>query len=134
VSVPDAARRRPLLALDTSTQTAGVALYADDTLLAEVSWPAGRAQTTALLGEIDRLLCLGGLRPPDLGAVAVATGPGSFNGLRVGLATAKGLAFALDLPLLGVPTLDAAAYPHGGHGRPVRAVIAAGRGRFVSAL
>jgi tRNA threonylcarbamoyladenosine biosynthesis protein TsaB len=134
VSAPDSSRRRPLLALDTSTQTAGVALYGDDTLLAELVWPAGRAQTTALLGEVDRLLCLSGLRPPDLGAVAVATGPGSFNGLRVGLATAKGLAFALDLPLLGVPTLDAAAYPHGGRGRPVRAVIAAGRGRYVSAL
>jgi tRNA threonylcarbamoyladenosine biosynthesis protein TsaB len=123
-----------LLAIDTSTQMAGLALYAADTLLAELAWPAGRAQTTALLGEIDRLLGLSGLRPPDLGAVAVAIGPGSFNGLRVGLSTAKGLAFALDLPLLGVPTLDAVAYPHGGHGRAVRAVIAAGRGRLVSAL
>jgi tRNA threonylcarbamoyladenosine biosynthesis protein TsaB len=134
VSAPEASRPRPLLAIDTSTQTAGVALYGDDTLLAELGWPAGRAQTTALLGAIDRLLGLSSLCPSDLGAVAVATGPGSFNGLRVGLATAKGLAFALGLPLLGVPTLDAAAYPHGGRGRPVRAVIAAGRGRLVSAL
>jgi tRNA A37 threonylcarbamoyladenosine modification protein TsaB len=134
VSAPDAARRGPLLALDTSTLTAGIALYGAGGLLGETSWSAGRAQTTAILGETARLLELAALRPVDLGAVAVATGPGAFNGLRVGLSTAKGLCFALGLPLLGIPTLDAVAYPHGGYGHPVRAVIAAGRGRFVSAL
>lgn len=122
-----------MLAIDTSTVMAGVALYSGAGLLAELGWPAGRTQTTTLLAEIGRLLALSGLTPRDLGAVAVATGPGSFNSLRVGLSTAKGLAFALDLPLLGVPTLDAVAYPHGGQGYPVRAVIAAGRGRLVSA-
>lgn len=134
MSAPDAARRGPLLALDTSTLTAGIALYGAGGLLGETSWSAGRAQTTAILGETARLLELAALRPVDLGAVAVATGPGAFNGLRVGLSTAKGLCFALGLPLLGIPTLDAVAYPHGGYGHPVRAVIAAGRGRFVSAL
>ena len=127
--------RKPLLAIDTSTSWASLALYGEGAVLAELGWPAGRAQTVALLGAIDQLLGYGGLAgPAELGAVAVALGPGSFNALRVGLSTAKGLCFALDLPLLGVPTLDAAAYPHIGRGRPVRAVIAAGRGRFVSAL
>lgn len=130
MSVPD---HGPLLALDTSTTTAGIALYAGAGLLAEWSWPAGRAQTTTLLAEIDRLMALCALRPADLGAVAVAIGPGAFNGLRVGMSTAKGLAHALALPLLGVPTLDVVAYPHGGQPLPIRAVIAAGRGRFVSA-
>lgn len=125
---------KPLLAIDTSTLVAGLALYGEEGPLAELIWPAGRAQTTALLGEVDRLLALCGLRPPDLGAVAVATGPGSFNALRVGLSTAKGLAFALAVPLIGVPTLDATAYPHASGGRPVRATLAAGRGRLVSAL
>ena len=134
MSAPDAGRRGPLLALDTSTLTAGIALYGAEGLLAETSWPAGRAQTTTILGEVARLLDLAGLRPGDLGAIGVATGPGAFNGLRVGLSTAKGLGFALGLPLIGVPTLDAVAYPHGGQGYPVRAVIAAGRARFVSAL
>ena len=125
---------KPLLAIDTSTLVAGLALYGEEGSLAELTWAAGRAQTTALLGELDRLLALCGLGPPDLGAVAVATGPGSFNALRVGLSTAKGLAFALAVPLIGVPTLDATAYPHAAGGRPVRATLAAGRGRLVSAL
>ena len=125
---------KPLLAIDTSTLVAGLALYDDGGTLAEVMWFAGRAQTATLLGEIDHVLGLNGLGPPDLGALAVATGPGSFNALRVGLSTAKGLAFALGLPIVGVPTLDATAYPHATGGRAVRAVVAAGRGRLVSAL
>lgn len=134
MSALDVQRRGPLLALDTSTMTAGLALYGATGLLAETSWPAGRTQTTAVLGEAARLLDLSGLVPADLGGVAVAIGPGAFNGLRVGLSTAKGLCFSLGLPIFGIPTLDAVAYPHGGHGYPVRAVIVAGRGRFVSAL
>lgn len=125
---------RPLLAIDTSTGMAGLALYGAAGPLAEISWMAGRAQTAAVLREIDRLCQRCALQPQDLGAVAVATGPGSFNGLRVGLSTAKGLAFALGLPLLGVPTLAVAAYPHGNAGYPVRAVLLAGRARYVSAL
>jgi tRNA threonylcarbamoyladenosine biosynthesis protein TsaB len=123
-----------LLAIDTSTLAAGLALYRDVGVLAELQWPAGRAQTAALLAEVERLLALAGLAVGELGAVATATGPGSFNGLRVGMSAAKGLAFALGVPLVGIPTLDATAYPHGGAGRPIRAVLAAGRGRFVSAL
>jgi tRNA threonylcarbamoyladenosine biosynthesis protein TsaB len=125
---------KPLLAIDTSTGVAGIALYGPGGPLAEASWAAGRAQTATVLREIERLCTLSGLRPDDLGAVAVATGPGSFNGMRVGISTAKGLVFALGLPLLGVPTLDATAYPHGDAGTPVRAVLVAGRGRYVSAL
>jgi len=130
VSAPE---RGPLLAIDTSTVSAGIALYAASGLLAECAWPAGRAQTTTILAEIARLTMLCGLRPADLGAIAVASGPGTFNGLRVGMSTAKGLAHALRVPLLGVPTLDVLAYPHGGQGLPIRAVIVAGRGRYVSA-
>jgi tRNA threonylcarbamoyladenosine biosynthesis protein TsaB len=64
--------------------------------------------------------------------VAVAIGPGSFNALRVGLSTAKGLAFGLELPIFGIGTLDAAAYAFTGMGLPVRAFVDAGRGRVVS--
>lgn len=124
----------PLLAIDTSTHFAGLTLYTADGVLAECQWRAGQAQTAALLPQVDQLLTLGGVAVNDLGAVAVATGPGSFTGLRVGLSAAKGLVYGLGLPLFGVPTLDATAYPHLGQGRPVRAVLAAGRGRLVSAL
>jgi tRNA threonylcarbamoyladenosine biosynthesis protein TsaB len=69
-----------------------------------------------------------------LQAVAVAIGPGSFTGLRVGLSIAKGLAMAMRVPILGVPTLDASAYAHSRQALPVRAVLPAGRGRWCSAL
>lgn len=127
-------RTAPLLAIDTSTDLAGVALYDGTGLLAETTWHAGRSQTTTLLPEITRLLELSKLQPTELGALAVATGPGSFNGLRVGLSTAKGLSFALGVPLLGIPTLDAVAHPYGAQAAPVRALIAAGRSRYVSAV
>lgn len=132
MSSPDPGR--PLLAIDTSTMRAGLALYTAEGVLGEVQWAAGRNQTTALMTEIDRLLGQAGLGIADVGALAVATGPGSFNGLRVGLSVAKGLVFACGVPLVGVPTLDATAYPHTAAGRPVRAVLVAGRGRLVSAL
>ena len=98
---------------------------------AEVAWDGRRQQTVTLLATIDHLLGLADLTVSDLAAVAVATGPGTFNGLRVGLGTAKGLVIALGVPLLGVPTLDAAAYPLAAAGTPVLAVAAAGRGRLV---
>jgi tRNA threonylcarbamoyladenosine biosynthesis protein TsaB len=70
-----------------------------------------------------------GVKPSDLVAVAVALGPGSFAGLRVALAAGKGLALANDLRLLGVPTLDAVAYPHQSQPLSVVALVQAGRGR-----
>lgn len=126
--------RGPLLAIDTSTLNAGLAVYGAGGVEAEVQWRAGRAQTAALLTTIDYLLRLAGHELAALGAVAIASGPGAFNGLRVGMSTAKGLAYGLGLPLLAVPTLDATAYPYRDVGRPIRAVAAAGRGRLVSAL
>ena len=121
---------RPLLAIDSSTEQAGVALV-DGGRVAELSWAAGRTQTASLLGQVHHLLGLHGLAAADLGAVAVATGPGTFNGLRVGVGVAKGLVLGLGVPLLGVPTLAAAAFPYAGAGLPVVPVVAAGRGRLV---
>jgi tRNA threonylcarbamoyladenosine biosynthesis protein TsaB len=80
------------------------------------------------------MLAQAGVRPRDLTAVAVALGPGSFTGLRVALAAAKGLALANGIKLLGVPTLDAVAYPHQSEPAPVVAIIQAGRGRVCWAL
>lgn len=125
--------RRCLLAIDSSTEQAGVALF-DGVHRAELSWDAGRTQTTSLLGQIHHLLDLLGRTVTDLGAVAVATGPGTFNGLRVGVSVAKGLSLGLDLPLIGVPTLQAAALPFAVAARPVVPVVAAGRGRLVWAM
>lgn len=121
---------RWVLAIDTSTERAGIALT-DGVGCAETAWDGRRRQTVTLLATIDHLLGLTDLTVADLAAVAVATGPGTFNGLRVGVSTAKGLVLALDVPLLGVPTLDATALPFAAAGRPTIAVAAAGRGRLV---
>jgi len=129
------------LAIDTSTDQASVALALEGRLLSEVTWhasPAGgqgsRRHSATLLPQIDHLLQLQGAVIRDLGAVAVALGPGSFNGLRTGLGTAKGLCLALDIPLIGVGTLEVAAYPFAVTGRPICPVQEAGRGELAVAL
>ena len=93
-----------ILAFDTATEIATSALVADGEVLGE---RVSRAVT--LLEDVDALLRQGGARPGDLDALAVGVGPGSFTGVRVGLATARGLALALDLPIAGVSTLAALA-------------------------
>ena len=119
-----------LLALDTSTRFAGIALYAADRgLIAETNWHAGMQHTVSLMPRVSWMLEAQGAQVSDLTAVAVALGPGSFTGLRVGLAAAKGLALAAGMPIIGVPTLDVTAYPHHLQPLPVIAVVQAGRGR-----
>lgn len=123
-------QRAALLAIDTSTDFAGIGLLEEDGAVA-LTWKAGRNQTVALLDQVDRCLRLAGVAQDELGGVVVASGPGMFTSLRVGISLAKGLAFALDLPIVGVPTLQVAALPWTGLGRDVIAVVAAGRGRVV---
>ena len=122
-----------LLALDTSTTQAGIAVY-DGAVRAELTWTAGRNHARQLMPALDRLLDLLGKTPRDLAVLAAARGPGSFTGLRVGLAVARGLAFALGLPLYGVGSLDVQAASLPASPWPVRAVLDAGRGRFATAL
>lgn len=119
-----------LLALDTATRDSGIALYQEDTLVAELNWRSADSQTTELMPRLAQLLAWHNLSPANLSGLAVSLGPGSFTGLRIALSAAKGLALAHDLPLVGVPTLDATAYPHLDQGRPVCALVQAGRGRI----
>ena len=122
---------RPLLlAIDTSSEQSGIALF-DGECLDDVSWSACHEQTVLLLDEIDHQLTRSRATIRDLGAVAVATGPGRFTALRVGLSIAKGLALGLELPILGISTLEAIAHPYRLEGLPVVAIIEAGRGRVV---
>lgn len=125
-----------VLGIDTSSDIVSLALAptASDSIAgAELSWPAGRHHTVSLLAQIDRLFRLCGIESDALGAIAVTTGPGGFNALRVGMSVAKGLAFAHDLPIFGVGTLDLAVHGFAQWNLPVRAFVSAGRGRVVFA-
>ena len=122
-----------LLALDTSTSFAALALVREETPLAELNWQVGSRHSTELLPRLEELLRLASLAPTDLSLVAVALGPGSFNGIRVALATAKSLAFSLRIPLIGVPTLDCAAWGSRAAEREIWAIQEAGRGQLYAA-
>lgn len=119
-----------ILAIDTATRMASLALYNSDGVLAETTWRSRENHTVELTAQIVRLLELAGMDKSELRAVGVALGPGSFTGLRVGMSVAKGLAFGSQIPLLGVPTLDAMAHAHAWQSLPVWTVLAAGRGRY----
>jgi tRNA threonylcarbamoyladenosine biosynthesis protein TsaB len=92
------------LAFDTATDVATVALVRDADVLGE-----RRSRAVTVLADADELLRAAGLRPAGLELLAVGVGPGSFTGIRIGLAAARGLGLALDLPVAGVSTLAALA-------------------------
>lgn len=122
------------VALDTSTETASIAVARQGQVQAEITWHAGQNHSVALLPNLAHLLKLAGTSLQDINGVVVAKGPGSFNGLRVGISTAKGLSLALGIPVVGIGTLEVEAYPHAGRGLPVCAISDAGRGEIATAL
>jgi tRNA threonylcarbamoyladenosine biosynthesis protein TsaB len=93
-----------IVAFDTATDVATSALVWDGEVLGELA-----SRPVSVLEDVDALLRRGGVRDSQLEGIVVGIGPGSFTGLRMGLATARALAFSLDLPLAGVSTLDALA-------------------------
>jgi tRNA threonylcarbamoyladenosine biosynthesis protein TsaB len=121
-----------LLAVDTATRMAGLALYEPATgqVLGEEMWYSVNNHTVELMPRLARMLEQQGLSPSDLAGLAVSLGPGSFTGLRIGLGVAKGLALACSLPLVGVPTLDVVAQPHMAQQLPIWAILQAGRRRI----
>lgn len=120
-----------LLAVDTSTRTTGIALYDGSTVLAESVWASADFHTVELAPAVVEIWSRTGASVQDIQVLAAAIGPGSFTGLRIGLALVKGLALARHLPVVGIPTLDflAAAQPVEA-GRQMAAVLRAGRGRL----
>jgi tRNA threonylcarbamoyladenosine biosynthesis protein TsaB len=98
-----------VLALESATLSGGAALVDGERLLGEVTLDVAVTHSERLMAAVDRLVADCGLSPHDLDGLAVSIGPGSFTGLRVGIATVKGLGLALDLPIAAVPTLDALA-------------------------
>ena len=122
------------LVINTSTNLAGVALSDHGVVREEIIWRTEQNHTVELLPQVMRLLQTQRMNVNDLAAIVVARGPGSFNGLRVGLATAKGLAFALRIPLASISTLEAMAFVHAAQGLPICPVIRVGRSEIASAL
>lgn len=104
-----------ILAIDSSGLVASVAVVCDENLLGEFTVNYKKTHSQTLLPMLDELAKMIELDLNSLDAVAVAGGPGSFTGLRIGSATAKGLALALDKPVINVPTVDALAYNLCGH-------------------
>jgi len=119
-----------LLALDTATRMIGIALHDGSQVLAESVWLGVDHHTIELAPEVALILRRVGSTPASLTGVAVALGPGSYTGLRIGMALAKGLALAHNLPLVGIPTFDILARSQPHRPEPMLAVIRAGRKRI----
>lgn len=122
------------LAIDTSTALSSVAITDTGRLALSLSWHSLRNQTVELLPYLDFLLTRAKVELSGLTFLGVALGPGSFNGIRVGLATAKGLALALRLPLLGVSTLEAMAWGGVGLGLTLCPLLQTGPGQVAFGL
>jgi len=105
-----------MLAIETSTDIASAAALEGDALVASLAFRARRDVCRRLIPEIQAMLAGAGVSEESLSAVAVGRGPGSFTGIRIGVAMAKGLALALGIPVFGISTLAACAYPAQGAG------------------
>jgi len=118
------------LSIDTASELASIALSREGRLVAELTWQAGRDHARQLLPAVEALLTRRQATKDGLTAVFVCTGPGAYAGVRAGVSTAKGLAYALELPLVGVGRLEVEAYAFAATGRPLAAVHKAGRGEL----
>lgn len=122
------------LTIDTSSNILSIALSHEGEIQALLAWQTKLNHTTELLPNLVCLLQQTKVELGSIEAIIVARGPGSFNGLRVGIGAAKGLAFTLHIPLLGLSTLEAEAYTFAFTGLPVRPMRKAGRQEIATAL
>ena len=122
------------LAIDTSTEVAGIALSSQGEIIAELTWHAGQSHTTELVPKLNCILEQTKLNLKDINGVIVAKGPGSFNGLRVGMSFAKGLTLSLNVPIIGISTIEVEAFPYAATALPVCPIQNAGRGEIATAL
>lgn len=120
-----------LLAIDTSTHYLNIALHNGQQLLAEHTWYSANQHSVELSPAIESMLAKSGVTPHDLTAIAIAQGPGSFTGLRIGMAVAKALAQALNIPLIPVKTFDILATATPYFRGSLYVAVQAGRGRVL---
>lgn len=119
-----------LIAIDTSTRLIGVALYDGVQIISEMVWLSQQYHTVELAPTVSALMERAGIPLGELKVVAVALGPGSFTGLRIGISLAKGMALAGRLAIVGVPTFDILAAAQPPDDLPMAAVLQAGRSRL----
>lgn len=122
-----------ILSVETATLSGSVALSRGEEIVGALAGDSGVSHSNTLLNDIDKLLRETHVELSDIDLFAVATGPGSFTGLRIGIATVKGLAATLDRPCAGVPTLHVIALSAGESDRSV-ALLPAGRGEVFAQL
>lgn len=122
-----------ILSIETATLTGSVVLCKGDEVVAVHNGHDGPSHSNTLLRTIESVLKDGGIQLTDVDLFAVAIGPGSFTGLRIGLATVKGLAFTLERPCIGIPTLEAVAHS-AGTCEHVVAALPAGRGEVFAQM
>lgn len=122
------------LAIDTATKVCTVALCRDTKILAEYSINMGMTHSEGLLPQLDQLLARTGVKKEEIELIAISMGPGSFTGLRIGLATAEAMAYSWQCYLHGVDTLKAMAYNIPLEGMVLSPVLDAQKGNFYQAL
>lgn len=123
-----------ILAIDSSGLVASVAIVTENKVLAEVTVNNKKTHSQTLLPMIDELVRMADLDLQEMDAIAIAAGPGSFTGLRIGSATAKGLGLALNKPLISIPTVDALAYNLYGTDRLICPIMDARRNQVYTGL
>lgn len=123
-----------VLGIDTATPQVGVAIGGHEGVIASAHAAAGRRHAENLTPQIDFVRRQAGIELGEIGAIAVDVGPGLFTGLRVGIATAKAMAHALQVPMVGLNSLDLLAFPLRFTSRLIAAVVDARRAEVFAAL
>lgn len=123
-----------ILGIDSSGLVASAAVVDDEVLLGEFTTDYKKTHSTTLMPMLDELIRMLGIDLKSIDAIATAAGPGSFTGLRIGAATVKGLAYALGIPVIAVPTVDAIAYNLYGSKRLICPLMDARRQQAYSGL
>lgn len=123
-----------ILGIETSTKTCSIALTGGSKVRDEISLHVGLSHSEKLIALIDEILKRNGMATRDIDGIAVSIGPGSFTGIRVGVATARGLAQSLNVPLVGIPSLDGLAFGIGKSGELVCPMIDALRREIYTSL
>jgi tRNA threonylcarbamoyladenosine biosynthesis protein TsaB len=121
-----------ILAIDTATRSAGLAVYDGCTVRAEFTWDTSDHHTVELMPRIVEVLDQIAVPIDRISGLGVSIGPGSFTGVRVGVAAAKGLALARSIPIVGVRSTDILAYAVQWCQPPLVVVVRAGRGRWIA--